>query len=286
MKTVKQIEEELKRPFPEDEILWRPGTAGLKKDGSVWMLPLAYVDARQVGDRLDEVLGIENWESDISHAGTGAICRLTCWINGKAVTKSDGSDETDIEAYKGAFSGALVRASKHFGVAKYLYKLKGLYAEVYPVDNAPREARYAVYKHKETGREYKYKWLPPELPEWALPSKAETSKIVTDATAANGKALKEKLERREEKEDPAVSGASKKEPSQARGPAKPKGEHGKAFKDLEDLIAKAKNLEQLQDIWKLNNGHIKALDLQEQKILTTLKDAQKIFLSSSKQGSN
>src|ERR1700722_6080658 len=53
--------EALKKPFPEDEIEWRIGSAGKKGNGQIWATCLAYVQARAIMNRLDEVCGAENW---------------------------------------------------------------------------------------------------------------------------------------------------------------------------------------------------------------------------------
>jgi len=49
----KDIERELKKPFPVIKIKWRKG--GGNKD-------LAYIDARDVMDRLDAIFGIAGWQ--------------------------------------------------------------------------------------------------------------------------------------------------------------------------------------------------------------------------------
>ena len=50
---------DLKKPFPPERISWRVGST--TKDKSKGMA-LAYIDARDVQDRLDEVCGVENWQ--------------------------------------------------------------------------------------------------------------------------------------------------------------------------------------------------------------------------------
>ena len=48
------IYDELKAPFPGDKIHWRVGARTKDKSKGI---PLAYIDARDVMERLDEVLG-------------------------------------------------------------------------------------------------------------------------------------------------------------------------------------------------------------------------------------
>lgn len=107
----------LKAPFPIDLVKWRPGaTTKDKKKG----LALAYVDARAVQERLDEVFGPQGWCSSTRHeAGKGWVCRLE--IDG--TWKEDGAEETDLEATKGGISDAFKRAAVQWGIGRYLYAI-------------------------------------------------------------------------------------------------------------------------------------------------------------------
>ena len=104
----------LKRPFPIKEVQSRPGK------GSTL---LHYIDARSVMKRLDDVVGVANWQTKIieTRSGTRVLCELSVRIDGEWITKTDGSGDTDFEAEKGAISRALCRAATHFGVGRYLY---------------------------------------------------------------------------------------------------------------------------------------------------------------------
>jgi len=53
----------LKDPFPSSDITWRVQQSGKKKNGDPYAMVLAYVTARAVMDRLDDVLGTENWST-------------------------------------------------------------------------------------------------------------------------------------------------------------------------------------------------------------------------------
>jgi Rad52/22 family double-strand break repair protein len=87
---------------------------------------MAYVTARTVMNRLDAVLGPENWEDDYTPLPSSVVCRLTITLpDGRKVTKVDAgggagmADEGDDD--KSAFSDAFKRAAVKFGVARYLY---------------------------------------------------------------------------------------------------------------------------------------------------------------------
>jgi hypothetical protein len=110
----------LKEPFPPDRISWRVGST--TKDKSKGMA-LAYIDARDVMQRLDDVCGPENWQCDYPHAAQKTVCRIGIRINGEWVWKSNGAGDSDIEAEKGALSDAFKRAAVLWGIGQYLYDL-------------------------------------------------------------------------------------------------------------------------------------------------------------------
>jgi hypothetical protein len=86
-------------------------------------IALAYIDAREVMERLDSVVGGENWSDECIQYNEGVICNLRVRMPGTDdwIQKSDGSGKSDIEAEKGAISGALKRAAVKFGIGRYLY---------------------------------------------------------------------------------------------------------------------------------------------------------------------
>ena len=118
MKTFEAIARELSAPFPEYEVNFRVGsTTKDKKKGK----PLAYIDARAVMDRLDEVLGCDGWQDRFDCVGGKTICYLSVKIGDEWVTKADGAGDTAIEGEKGGISDALKRAAVKWGIGRYLY---------------------------------------------------------------------------------------------------------------------------------------------------------------------
>lgn len=156
----------LAAPFDPKEIDWRIGQAGAKKDGAPWAKVLAYIDARAVMDRLDDVVGPGNWKDRYWREGNGVMCGLAIRVSGEWVEKIDGSDETDIEAFKGGISKAMVRTAVKWGIGRYLYNLGESWANIV-ADRTPG-ARWQPGKQ---GSYPPFNWLPPELPAWALPEK-------------------------------------------------------------------------------------------------------------------
>jgi hypothetical protein len=96
---------------------------------------LHYVTARTVMNRLDDVLGPENWWDDFVPLEHSVICRLTIRLpDGTTLTKSDAggyagmADPGDDD--KSGFADAFKRAAVKIGVGRYLYR-----------DGIPRFAR-------------------------------------------------------------------------------------------------------------------------------------------------
>lgn len=119
---------DLHKPFDPDKISWRLGTvSATKKKG----MALAYIDARDVMERLDEVCGPENWQDTYVETAKGRmICIISLKLGDAWIAKSDGAGDTDIEGDKGAISDAFKRAAVKWGVGRYLYDLKDTWVEV------------------------------------------------------------------------------------------------------------------------------------------------------------
>jgi hypothetical protein len=118
---------DLAAEFPREAVHWRAQSI-TERDGKHKALALAYLDARNVMERLDSVCGAENWQDRYEETIKGrVICALAININGEWVTKADGAGATDVEADKGAISDALKRAAVKWGIGRYLYGLPNIW---------------------------------------------------------------------------------------------------------------------------------------------------------------
>jgi hypothetical protein len=143
----------LREPFPIHEIKWRIGRAS--KGGRSWAMILCYIDARAVMDRLDDVLGPENWQDHYTTAPSGGnMCQLTCRIGGEWITKSDAAENTDVEGIKGGISDAFKRAAVKFGPGRYLYSIGTTWAEI-----SDSQTTACPEKHSKDGNSFW--WGPP-----------------------------------------------------------------------------------------------------------------------------
>jgi len=104
-------------PFEPNKISWRIGARTKDKSNGI---ALAYLDARDVMQRLDTVVGPENWQCRYPFSG---CCEISILINNQWVTKSNCAGETDVEAEKGQASDAFKRAAVLWGIGRYLYDL-------------------------------------------------------------------------------------------------------------------------------------------------------------------
>lgn len=147
--SLEEIHRRLKEPFEPSAIHWRVGaTTKDKKKG----IALAYLDARDVMDRLDEVVGFEGWK-DSYHAEPPrsvrkedrkatpkvhymeqipgrVICTISILIDGHWISKSDGAGETAVEGEKGGISDAFKRCAVKWGIGRYLYRLSNIWVEL------------------------------------------------------------------------------------------------------------------------------------------------------------
>jgi hypothetical protein len=120
------IYERLSRPFDPRQISWRVGATNKDKTKGI---ALAYIDARDVMRRLDDVFGLD-WQCNYSHAEQKTICNIGVKINDCWIWRAGGAGDTDVEAEKGAISDAFKRAAVLFGVGRYLYELPSPWVEI------------------------------------------------------------------------------------------------------------------------------------------------------------
>jgi hypothetical protein len=175
---VKTITQALSAPFDLKEVKFKPQVVQGNR-----ALALAYVDARVIQDRLDDVLGVEGWQDEYEVLPDNSVlCRLRLKIGGEWVTKMDvggPSEQPDGgDRMKAAFSDALKRAAVKFGVGRYLYRLPSQWVDYDPVKRQFRGM--------------------PTLPAFALPkSAAKPAALAEPAThklPATGTELQQRLQ--------------------------------------------------------------------------------------------
>ena len=136
---------QLAAPFNPDEVEWRlSGKAGANVRTSL----VAYVDARTIQDRLDEVVGVGGWSFDwtpvVVEGGEVKAAKGTLTILG--VSKSDIGTASNWEASKGAVSDCLKRAAVQFGLGRYLYALLAAWVTLDKDGKVPDETLATIRK--------------------------------------------------------------------------------------------------------------------------------------------
>jgi hypothetical protein len=163
---------------------------------------VAYVDSRQVQDKLDEAVGPENWQCDYKvindnmYAGV-AIRRED---TGEWIWKWDCGTESNTEKEKGEASDAFKRAAVKWGVGRFLYEMSLQKVKVkqhtngktYPCDDKGEILwdgdmlsdfiNTKINKGSAPAPETRYE-KPASEPQYATPNKSKWSKAVQDRAA-------------------------------------------------------------------------------------------------------
>ena len=129
---VEALTKALSAPFELTQVKFKPAVVSGNR-----AMALAYVDARVIQDRLDDVLGVAGWQDDYECREDGSVvCRLRLRLGDQWVTKVDvGSPSEQPDEHdrvKAAFSDALKRAAVKFGVGRYLYRLPSTWCDYDP----------------------------------------------------------------------------------------------------------------------------------------------------------
>lgn len=129
------IFDQLAEPFSPDEIHWRVGSTNKKafENGTATTrkgMPLAYINARDVMERLDAVVGPADWQDDYTESNKRLFCSISIRVEGQWITKTDGAGDTDMEGQKGGISDAFKRAAVKWGIGRYLYDCKTPWIEL------------------------------------------------------------------------------------------------------------------------------------------------------------
>ncbi len=184
------IEAMLQQPFQPDDVKWRVQRSGIH-NGNPWVVVQPYITGRAIQTRLDEVFGFGGWEvfQHETMNGDGFICTVKVWNKDlkRWITKQDVAQKTDIESLKGGASGALKRAGVLLGIGRYLYRLKPEYAQCFKCERRKDATNFIrVYednKNKKTSNWADADWIPPVLPDWAMPG-LDSSKFSQDIKSA------------------------------------------------------------------------------------------------------
>lgn len=117
-----EIGRRLREPFNPEDVDFRPQGGG-NSNGKAQVV--AYVDARAIQDRLDEVVGPGAWEFTYEplfvEKGQVQIAKGRLTIYG--VSKEDVGEASNFDPSKGCVSDALKRAAVAWGIGRYIYSI-------------------------------------------------------------------------------------------------------------------------------------------------------------------
>lgn len=85
---------------------------------------VAYIDARDVMNRLDQVVGPENWQDDYRVINNQLFAGIGIYIKNQWVWKWDTGTESQTEKEKGIVSDSFKRAAVKWGIGRFLYDLE------------------------------------------------------------------------------------------------------------------------------------------------------------------
>lgn len=173
-----EIKRQLAAPFHSYYVGWKAQATSKDKTRA---LAVAYIDARTVMDRLDQVVGPGNWSDTyrLISAGDGEFS-IECTLALFGVPKSDvgiaeeEDDGSQASLSKSAYSDALKRAAVKWGIGRYLYRLSKQWVGY----DAARKQLTEI----------------PELPAWALPGGTGNTNAAREGhgSSDNGRSRDEK----------------------------------------------------------------------------------------------
>lgn len=91
--------------------------------GKLLVRMIAYVDARDVAEQLDKIIGPENWTDTFKEVKGSLFCSIGINVDGVWVHKSDCGVASRTEKEKGESSDAFKRAAVKWGINRDAYKV-------------------------------------------------------------------------------------------------------------------------------------------------------------------
>lgn len=159
----RQIQAALSKPFAPQDLEWRLQQTFEEKLRGI---AVPYVTNRAIQNRLDEVVGPENWYNKyrpwirftvkvrdkedykkwVEKEVISQLCGISIYFpdQDRWICKWDGAELTDIEAVKGGLSDSMKRAAVQWGVGRVLYNMDTVWVNV--------EKRGKAYVIKESER--------------------------------------------------------------------------------------------------------------------------------------
>ena len=160
------LTQQLMAPFPIEDIHQRVLKLSNEKDTG---LVANYINARAVMERLDNVVGPENWQRDYKEVTgnlfAGVAIRFSESGNDVWVWKFDNGVGSYTEKEKGASSDSFKRAAVNWGIGRFLYRIPGAWIQVKPVGKTHVFEEQALKNYRERLAGYLDSFPKPEAQE-------------------------------------------------------------------------------------------------------------------------
>jgi len=143
-KAQEKIFEALAAPFYANEVEWKIQTKSKDKKKA---MVVPFIQARSIMQRLDAVVGPDNWQDIYSEVNIGGInCTIMIRVNDEWISKNDGAETIVMTTYddgnkrqemslKGTYSAAFKRTAVKWGIGRYLYDIPRIWVPL-------REGKY------------------------------------------------------------------------------------------------------------------------------------------------
>ena len=134
-KDARTIQAELAKPFAAEDLEWRLQRT-FEVQGRMTGIAVPYVTNRAIMNRLDSVVGPQNWYNQYQPWHTAGkkeaqICGISIYFEGRGfITKWDGAEDSDVEPIKGGLSDSMKRAAVQWGIGRVLYNMDTVCVDV------------------------------------------------------------------------------------------------------------------------------------------------------------
>ena len=133
---VQEIKERFAEPFAAADLEWR---LQWTNEDFTSGRAVPYVTNRAIQNRLDEVVGPQNWKNefrpwhdDPKSRKSSQLCGISIYFEDRKewVCKWDGAEDSDVESVKGGLSDSMKRCAVQWGIGRILYSLDAVFVEV------------------------------------------------------------------------------------------------------------------------------------------------------------
>lgn len=122
-----EVKKRLQAPFPDEAIAWVPVQEN-KETSRALIAP--YIERWRIEERLDEVVGVENWRAEYEHVQLGpGDFKVRCRLIVMGVTKENVGEWSSLS---GAYTKAFRRVAENFGIGRHVRAVEPVWVKKGP----------------------------------------------------------------------------------------------------------------------------------------------------------